>query len=65
MLQENPERQYHNFRNKINKQKECSTSEIEILKQNQVNSGAGELNKGDEEHIRRNWKYSRLHGREN
>ena len=49
VLHENPERQYHNFRNKINKQKECSTSEVEILKQNQVNSGAEELNKWDEE----------------
>ena len=45
VLQENPERQYLNFRNKINKQKEYSTSETEIFKQNQVNSGAEELNK--------------------
>lgn len=49
VLQENPERQDDNFRNKINKQKECSTSEVEILKQNQINSGAEELNKWDEE----------------
>ena len=49
VLQEDPERQYLNFRNKINKQKEYSTSETEIFKQNQVNSGAEELNKWDEE----------------
>lgn len=28
--QEKPERQYHNFGNKINKQKECFAEEIEI-----------------------------------
>lgn len=52
VLQEDPERQYLNFRNKINKQKEYSTSETEIFKQNQVNSGAEELNKWDEDHNR-------------
>ena len=64
-LQENPERQYHNFRNKINKQKECFTKEIEILKLNQTNSGAEELNKWHEECIQKHCRVSRSDGREN
>ena len=43
-LQENSERQYNDLRNKINEQKYFN-KEIEILKKNQTNSGAEELNK--------------------
>ena len=44
-LQEISERQFNELRNKISKQKEYFTKEIETLKKNNRNSGAEELNK--------------------
>ena len=44
-LQENSERQFNGFRNKINEQKEYFTKEIEALKKKIPNR-----NSGDEEH---------------
>ena len=44
-LQENSERQFNEFMNKINEQKEYFIKEIETLKRNQTNSGVEKFNK--------------------
>ena len=37
----------------MNEHEECFTNEIGILKKNQINSGAEELSKWDEEYVRK------------
>lgn len=50
-------RQFSELRKKISEQ-ENFTKETKMLKENQTNPGANELNKQDEECIRKHWKQS-------
>ena len=55
-LQENSKWQYKDFNNKINEQKEYFTKGIEILKNNQTNFRAEEINKWGEKCIKKHSK---------
>lgn len=52
MLQENSEMQFNYIREKIHEHMSSFTKEMEIIKNNQTNSGAEEFNEGGEEYCR-------------